>query len=314
MAGFSWSAPGMTREADPAAVQSRFQFQRQYRSPLQGGQGALAGQNQLGIATQQALGSVAQIMQQRKNDQIAQTFLNDKAQGGDPLAQKIMAMKLPPQVAWNTFQQQQNQGQEGEQIRLKNALMQAQVDKLNAPDDMVDTPYGRMNPYQWAQISNKGSNPVDDLKQDMYKKLGVMPDQIIGTPSNVDAQGKPWTANSKGRPYISVQTSDGRTVSAPGDEMQGFLNRSRTINPSQWQKDAAASFQAQSMQPNSAAGALSGPGQLPQIVNQTDYDALPAGASYIGASGRKYIKPGAPTTSAGSSQTVPFSGTPDNSD
>ncbi len=271
MAGY-WSAPAPKDIAlDPGAAQARFRetpfrnYALQYA--MRAGQ-MPAGQNQLGIATQQALSSVAGIMQQRKNDQIAQTFLNDKAQGGDPLAQKIMAMKLPPQVAWNTFQQQQNQGQEGEQIRLKNALMQAQVDKLNAPDDMVDTPYGRMNPYQWAQISNKGSNPVDDLKQDMYKKLGVMPDQIIGTPSNVDAQGKPWTANSKGRPYISVQTSDGRTVSAPGDEMQGFLNRYRTINPSQWQKDAAASFQAKSMQPNSAAGALSGPGMVPGSGNQ----------------------------------------------
>ncbi len=269
MAGFSWSAPGMTREADPAAVQSRFQFQRQYHSPLQGGQGALAGQNQLGIATQQALGSVAQIMQQRKNDQIAQTLLQSKAAGGDPLAQKIMAMKLSPSIAWNEFNQEQNDAQQGEMYRLNHLFAQQRVGEVAAPKDANKSPI-------WLGGQEIQADPATAM-QYWYGGAAQKPDPW----TNAIATARGWMkSNGTFTNSASDAHSDNSAIPANADASQAPYvklvepnSKAEKVVP--WSAYAGRTGQIvgqakQSVgtQPNSAAGALSGPGIVPGSGNQ----------------------------------------------
>jgi hypothetical protein len=241
MNGLSWSAPGANPGLDPAARMSQFRF---------GGGGSPhlgnAGQNQLGSATQSALSDVAKIMQQWKNDKIANALLDQHAD--DPLVQKVRATGASGSQAFQIYQTLQNEGQQGEQVRLKNQLTQAQIDKLNQPDDSVDTPYGKMTPYQWGQIANK---PGDSSAQDWKKAIPIARGKL-------DDQGNftnQYTGAETG-PYVKLQVPNQKNqIVVPWDAYQGKVGTAQpqqNTQPAQQQDQFVKGKQYKDAQGNTA--------------------------------------------------------------
>lgn len=239
MPGISWSAPAERQGIEPAQANAKFSFHGGGRPNLN------LGQNQLGNATQSALGDVAKIMQQWKNDKIANALLDQNA--SDPLVQKVRSTGASGSQAYQIYQTLQNEGQQGEQVRLKNQLAQAQIDKLNAPDDSVDTPYGKMTPYQWGQISNKpGDNSAQDWKKAIPIARGKLDEQGTFTNQYEGADQGPYVKlqvpNQKGQivvPWDAYQGKVGAQQHPPtqaGTQGTPEVGAYRTINgqPAQW--------------------------------------------------------------------------------
>lgn len=92
-----------------------------------------AAPNQWAQAGQQAISAVAQIMQEKKRQDIAQTLLDhasyDSNDGqGDPLAAKLNESSMAPADAWKAYQQQR----EMDAQQLNQSIKQQQLQKVTA--------------------------------------------------------------------------------------------------------------------------------------------------------------------------------------